>query len=52
MVAEESQGRRRCPLFCDRSLLLSVNVFLSALMYKAVVLCHGDDYWLVRLLRG
>ena len=32
------------PCFVMGVLLLSVNVFLSALMYTAVALYHGDDY--------
>jgi len=33
-------------------LILSVEVFLSTLMYTVVVLYHGNDYWLFMLLRG
>ena len=35
----------RCSLFCGRSFVIVGECFLSALMYTAVVLYHGDDYY-------
>jgi hypothetical protein len=47
-----SDGDYGGSFFSDRSFIIVGEFFLAALMYTAVVLYHGDDYWLFVMLRG
>jgi len=51
VCVDMSDGDCGCSLFSDRSVIIS-ECFLSALMYTVIVLYHGDDYWLLMMLRG